>query len=200
MLLTPSAFLCILDINMEKDLAVYAILKGIQTTSQITQITEHNILKTLKDNLNSNFFHTVNEIIKTCVETMGIELASEYFNLNEELISSLISDSTSTEYIKEIASKIDKKNIDKSFQIGEPLITPNSTPKNSELGPNDRSTDKPQPPLLSINPPPMHYGGYNPFVAPQVKKTANLTSLAEHKPNIGNIMNPDYSYIPTDIL
>ena len=50
-------------------------------------------------------------------------------------------------------------------------------------------------PPLSMPPPNMPHGGYNPLSSP-LKRPNNLINLPEHKPISGTIFNPDYSYNP----
>ena len=77
---------------MEKDIATYALIKGLASTAEVLNSNPATISTLIgkPNNINTEFFKRIEEIIKCCVETMGMDLAMEYFNLSREVVEAII--------------------------------------------------------------------------------------------------------------
>lgn len=157
---------------MEKDLFTYALIKGFQSTSDAIELKDLSLCSLSKPkNINAEFFKRIEEMLKCCVETMGVPLASEYFNLSPELIEGIVEKNVN--FIEKVKKSVKERS--------------------SVLNPNTPVLPLP---LISMAPPNTTYAGYNPSSNPKVARNGTLAHLPEHRPSIGTIYNPDYSYTP----
>ena len=282
----------------EKNLVLYCVLKGFSKTANSISTREENLYRLAKvpGNYNSSFFERILEIVKLCVETMGLELACKYLCISPEIARALTSSEGENAFVEDLKGKIVDQFVDQGVTVrsiephrpvspahianpevamggtdGTPGVpeqfnsnfigNPNAKPAQVQKAgagkaiANPLISEIPQgafrrafgsmmsempamalpqfaqnmnqlfnryganlPNLPASLPAPQTNNGagkyaapsltvttssqtaFNPLSPPQIKRVVNPASLQEHKPNGGNIFNPDYSYVPNYIL